>query len=95
MVKFVLYDLYAFSLEELGLDISLNQPFTCELGDILYFIIGQSSIIYPFFHLFCVKIILEGDKDKYVIFWEITATTRNAFKDELGKINWVEITWLK
>ena len=38
---------------------------------------------------------LEGDKDKYVIFWEITATTLNAFKDELGKINWVEITWLK
>ena len=36
-----------------------------------------------------------GDKDKYVIFWKITATTLNAFKDELGKINWVEITWLK
>ena len=77
------------------IDISLNQPFTYELGDILYLYYWTILNHLPFFHLFCVKIILEGDKKKYVIFWEITATTLNALKDELGKINWVEITWLK
>ena len=83
------------NLAPVEIDISLNQQnisqFTSE-GYLYYWTILNYL---PFFHLFCVKVILEGDKDKYVIFWEITATTLNAFKGESGKINWVEITWLK
>ena len=35
-----------------------------------------------------------GDRDKYVIFREKNAHSLNAFKDDLGKINWAELPGL-
>ena len=35
-----------------------------------------------------------GDKDKYVIFREKNAHSLNAFKDDLGKLNWAELPGL-
>ena len=35
-----------------------------------------------------------GDKDKYVIFREKNVHSLNAFKDDLGKVNWAELPGL-